>query len=85
MPVSRAFPYISFRVTTKGAFLPGFPGRDPIERGFVSKAFYHMSLRDPGETSPLQLLQRGPYRDSCLFPEPSFTYLSESPANKVYL
>lgn len=29
--------------------------------------------------SPLQVPQRGPYGDRCLFPEPSFTYSSGSP------
>jgi len=32
MPVSRAFLYITFRVPSKGAPLPGFPHRAPTER-----------------------------------------------------
>jgi len=32
MPVTRAFPYITFRVSSKGAPPPGSPHRAPIER-----------------------------------------------------
>jgi len=82
--VSRAFFYLSFRVPSKGALLPGSPGRAPIARDtlFPGPSFTYLSnalVQEP----PSRFPQQGPYGEGCPFPEPSFTYLSESPMSKV--
>jgi len=82
--ISRAFFYISFRVPRKGALLPGSPGRASISRDalFSGPSCTYLSnalVKEP----PSRFPQQGPYGESCPFPEPSFTYLSESLMNKV--
>ena len=84
--ISRAFFYMSFRVPSKGALLPGSPGRAPIARDglFPGPSFTYLSnalVKKPPSIFPQQDL----YGESCPFPEPSFTYLSESLMSKVLL
>jgi len=88
VPVSRAFLYIYFSVPSKGAIPSDFPHRTPTERErercSVSRAL-RLSLKVPGKMSPSPGSPKGPYEESCLFPEPSFTYLRDSPLNKASL
>jgi hypothetical protein len=82
--IYRAFFYISFRVRSIGALLPGSPGRAPIARDalFPGLSFtYHSNALV--KESPSRFPQQGLYRESCPFPEPSFTYVSESIMSKV--
>ena len=84
--ISRVFFYVSFRVPSKGALLPGSPGRATIARGalFPGPSFTYLSkalVKEP----PFIFPQQGPYGESCPFPEPSFTYLSGSLMSKVLL
>ena len=51
------------------------------KRRSVSRAL-HLSMKVPGKMSPLKFAPRGPYGESCPFPERSFAHLSESPINK---
>ena len=76
--------YVAFRVPSKGAFPPGSPHRAPKDRDapFLQPSFICFS-KSPVKWACLQAPQQGPYGDSCLFPEPSVTCLTEFPVNKV--
>jgi len=84
MPVPRAFLYIFFRVSSKGAFPPDFPHRSPIERErhSISRACFYCLLKSPVNEPPLQVPQWGSYGKRCPSPEPSFICLSGPPVEE---
>ena len=61
---------------------PGSPRRAPIERDAPFQQPSICLSMSPVKCAPLKFPPRGRYGESCLYPEPSFAYLSESPINK---
>ena len=48
---------------------------------FVSRAPLHLSFKSPGKGTPSTLPNWYPYGESCPFPEPSFSFISNSSIN----
>ena len=76
-PVSRAFLYISFRVLSKEALLPGWPRIAPVETDPVFPEPPVICLSDRGKRAPVQVPRRGLYEERRPSLKPSFSHLSE--------
>jgi hypothetical protein len=83
MPATRAFFYNLSKSTVKEPALHVLLSEPHAERHSVSRAFFYLSLKDPGEeVPPCKFPQRGPHGEKCPSPEPSFTYPSKSPVKE---
>jgi hypothetical protein len=84
MPSSWTVLVISFRVSSKGALLPGSPRRVPVERyvPFPGPSFICLS-NSLLTQAPFRVPRWDHYEESCPLLGLSLNYLSESPINKV--
>jgi len=78
---------IALRVPIKGALPSSSPHRASIERERDRRSnstVLHLSLKVPGKTIPHSRFPSGGlYGERCPFPEPSLTFLLDSPINKL--